>query len=176
MQTILDDLYPDRPKRKNGINSRTKGIKNERDLAKALEKWTGKKFARVPSSGGLRWTNTVNACGDLIAQDKDFNFPFSIETKHYKKITVTETLRSNSKIFTFWEQAVRDANRANKLSILFVKGNYQRGWYVFIKSGIISKGIPVISSGKAKDGTIIDGYESSVFFNYSYKKLVNGIN
>lgn len=37
---------------RNKINSRAKGSKNERELAKLFKDWTGKEFARTPSSGG----------------------------------------------------------------------------------------------------------------------------
>ena len=38
-----------------GINSRSKGNRAELIAAKVMEVWAGKKFARVPSSGGLQW-------------------------------------------------------------------------------------------------------------------------
>lgn len=41
--------------RKKSINSNRKGKVNELDLCKALTKWVGFEFNRVPASGGLRW-------------------------------------------------------------------------------------------------------------------------
>lgn len=131
-RTYITDFLGIEVKEQNPkINSRTKGMTNERDCAKVLEKWAGVPFARVPSSGGLRWKDTVNACGDLICQDQNFDFPFSVETKHLKNLNVTAILRENSFIFTIYQQALRDSQRAEKCPMLILRKNgMKKGEYV----------------------------------------------
>lgn len=117
------------PDRKKSINSREKGVKNERELAKKLQEWTGQPFARIPSSGGLRWKNDSRTVGDLIPEDETFVFPFCIETKHYAKANLD--ISKKSKISGAWEQAARDALRANKIPLLFYRINgMAKGSYI----------------------------------------------
>lgn len=135
-----------------GINSKAKGDNNERAVCKWLHKWTGSKFARVPSSGGLRWANAAKTCGDVICEDDDFYFPFSVETKHYKNLTVKEQLRSNSLVYRFWKQAVTDSLRsATKMHplLLLRKNGMKAGEYYFGVSDELAEGItsPLIAYG-----------------------------
>ena len=53
--------------KEQSINSKVKGNNNELKAAKWLTKWTGCPFTRTPSSGGLRWKNTANVCGDVVS-------------------------------------------------------------------------------------------------------------
>ena len=105
------------------INSRTKGNKNERDLAKLFEKWSNHKFSRTPSSGGLQW-KASNTKGDIVCTDEGYYFPFCIEAKNYKEINFEHLLYSpKPKIMEFWAQAKRDADKANKIPLLFMRYN-----------------------------------------------------
>ena len=67
-------------------NSRNKGSRFERTIAKAWESWTGYKFSRTPGSGG--WAKAKDAMGDLVCTDEKHSrrFPFSIECKNYQEI------------------------------------------------------------------------------------------
>jgi hypothetical protein len=116
------------------INSRAKGAKHEKEVAKLLEAWTGKEFARVPSSGGLRWHKTSNTTGDITCTTEGHYFPFSVEIKARNKVDFSRILipyNGNSKaekdkdseFETFWQQAISDADRAKKEPILFVRYN-----------------------------------------------------
>lgn len=49
-------------------NSRNKGSRFERTIAKAWESWTGYKFSRTPGSGG--WAKAKDAMGDLVCTDE----------------------------------------------------------------------------------------------------------
>lgn len=116
-------------------NSRTKGAANERSLCKALEEWTGQAFARIPSSGGLRWKDGQNIVGDLVCVDPNFVFPFSVETKHYANVTCVvknRFLSPTCTMYKIWMQACRDAERESKIPICFIKTNKQRGWTVYL--------------------------------------------
>lgn len=121
--------------RKPRKNSRTKGANNERSLCKTLLKWTGHEFARIPSSGGLRWKEGQNIVGDLVCTNSKVLFPFSIETKHYEKVTCVVKdgwLAPTCTMYKIWMQACRDAERENKIPLCLIKTQNQRGWTVYI--------------------------------------------
>lgn len=106
-----------------GINSRAKGNKNERDLSKVIEKWTGKTFSRVPSSGGLNWKAGL-AKGDIVCSEEGHFFPFCIEAKNYKDINFEHLLYlPKPKIMEFWAQCTRDARICKKSPLLFMRYN-----------------------------------------------------
>jgi len=118
-------------------NSHLIGAANERALVKKLRKWAGIDFARVPSSGGLRWKDGQNIVGDLVCPDINAVFPFSVETKHYAKVTcvVKEGLLvPTCTMYKIWEQAKRDAARENKIPICFIKVGKQKGWSIYLAS------------------------------------------
>lgn len=107
------------------INSRNKGAKNERDLSKLFEVWTGKQFSRTPSSGGLQWGASM-AKGDIVSTTEGFYFPFCIEAKFYNKIDFSHLLNpkiKNSDIISFWTQCKRDATLAKKIPLLCMRYN-----------------------------------------------------
>lgn len=106
-------------------NSRNKGSRFERTIAKAWETWTGYKFSRTPGSGG--WAKAKDAMGDLVCTDEKHSrrFPFSIECKNYQEIKFEHILLGlkSCKIISFWEQATKDAKRAGKIPILIMRYN-----------------------------------------------------
>ena len=103
------------------INQKQKGNNNERRVCKVLTLWTGAEFARVPQSGGLRWQNVMNICGDVLSTDPSFDFPYVVETKDLAKVHITFELRKNSNIYTIWKQVKRDSLRAERLPILMLR-------------------------------------------------------
>lgn len=120
------------------INSKVKGNRSELVVTKLLTEWTGREFVRVPMSGGLRWKNRMDICGDVINVDPTFDFPFSVEAKSYKNLGLpTEysyELRKNSVIYTFFVQCERDAIIANKYPFLIVRQNGmpKDQYYIFL--------------------------------------------
>lgn len=106
-------------------NSRNKGSRFERTIAKAWESWTGYKFSRTPGSGG--WAKAKDAMGDLVCTDEKHSrrFPFSIECKNYQDIKFEHILLGlkSCKIISFWEQATKDAKRVGKIPILIMRYN-----------------------------------------------------
>jgi hypothetical protein len=120
------------------INSKVKGNRNELEVTKILTDWTGHEFTRVPMSGGLRWKNRMDICGDVINVDPTFHFPFSVEAKSYKNVGLASEmpgdLRKNSVIYTFFEQCKRDAGAVNKIPMLIVRQNGMASgqFYVFL--------------------------------------------
>ena len=106
-------------------NSKNKGSRFERVVAKFWQDWTGYTFSRTPGSGG--WAKAKDSFGDLVCTDSRHSrrFPFSIECKSYQDIRFEHLLLGNKscKILSFWEQATYDAKRANKIPILIMKYN-----------------------------------------------------
>lgn len=129
--TLAEQLFGTKKKR---INSKKKGDANERSLAKVLTRWCGYEFVRIPQSGGLRWRESQNICGDLICTDF-LEFPFNIETKHLKSLSYSLNLRNNSRIFTIWKQALADHQRNGKVPVMMLRANgWKRGEWLFVIS------------------------------------------
>lgn len=109
------------------VNSKNKGGKFEREVAKIIQRWTGYEFSRVPSSGGLRWKKTDNISGDITCSDPEHagKFPFSVECKFHKEINFEHILLGNKgcKVLEFWDQATSDAERCNKVPMLIMRYN-----------------------------------------------------
>lgn len=158
-------------KKTQPLNQKNKGNRNELKLAKALSAWTGSEFVRVPQSGGLRWQNRINVCGDLISTDPAFFWPFNIETKHYKRIPVGEKLRKNSIIFRFWKQTERDALAAGKTPLLIVKDNYRRDWVIIFDTKNLVKPFknPILR------GENLIGWNFKDITKISYKKFTKNL-
>lgn len=151
------------------INSKKKGERNERVASKFMEKWTGVKWTRTPSSGGLRWQDTANVCGDLVCEVQSFYSPIAIETKHYKNLTFSKKLRSNSFIYTIWEQAKADADRAGKVPFLLLRKNgMDKGNFVVY----VSTPLPIeeISVGVIED-VVLYGYNSEDVLTIAWEKF-----
>ena len=127
------------------INSRKKGSKNERDGAKLFKQWTGFEFARVPSSGGLRWKRTTDTTGDILCSDKHHYlvFPFSIEMKVRKECDIQKIIltNKNNDYLDFWKQANDDAVRGDKIPLLLVRYNRMASneYYLSITTTIFKK-------------------------------------
>lgn len=120
-RTLEHDIFGTEP-RPRGVNGKRKGNNNERVAAKFLGEWTGAKFSKTPASGGMHLRNAM-FCGDLVCATEGFFFPFVVETKHLKKVTVKGALRDNSMLFKIFRQALRDANRIGKRPLCLIRGN-----------------------------------------------------
>lgn len=109
------------------INSRTKGKRAERAVAKLFEEWTGYEFGSTPGSGALRWQKrTFDTASDLVCLDEKHSrkFPFTIEVKSYKELDFDKLIYpSKCKIKEFYKQAIGDAERADKYPLLFMRSN-----------------------------------------------------
>jgi hypothetical protein len=151
------------------INSKVKGNRNELVVSKLLSEWTGHEFTRVPRSGGLRWSIRADICGDTINVDRDFNFPFSVETKFVKSLGLpTEDhheLRKNSVIYTFFEQCRIDAIAAKKHPFLIVRQNGMPtgNYYVFLDLTFCQL-MKIINYIKPKYSGELCGFRSEDFF------------
>ena len=125
---------------KKRVNSKRKGIRNEYAVAQYLSKWTGQEFVRIPASGGLRWKNAQNICGDLLCTNLDYKFPFAVETKHLKNgLVIRPTLSNGSHFYKVWVQAKEDAERASLFPMIIVRHNgmKRQSWYVGLDASTI---------------------------------------
>lgn len=112
-------------KNQMSTNSKNKGNRFERTIAKFFEDWTGYKFSRTPGSGG--WAKAKDSFGDLVCTDEKHSrrFPFSIECKSYQELKFEHILLGvkSCRILSFWDQALNDANKAGKIPMLIMKYN-----------------------------------------------------
>jgi hypothetical protein len=174
-RTVEEDLFGSGYQQP--INQKVKGNKNELVVAKILTRWTGTEFVRVPRSGGLRWQNVMNICGDVLSTDPSFDFPFVIETKDLTNLHITSKLRKNSFVYTAWEQVTRDSVRSSRFPVLLLRktGETPREQYtIFLEYNanmIALLGwchVPIISEGRD-----IIGMNSLTFFkNISYDRFI----
>lgn len=165
-----------------GINSRAKGCKNERTAAELVSKWTNRKFARTPSSGGLNW-KSANSKGDIVCTTEGHFFPFCLEIKAHKEIDFSHLLNpkiKQPKIFEFWEQCTRDATKAKKIPILMMRYNGMPADFFFVTmelrmaSILFPNELPfkrVLTYQTEKEGYSLLIIPSPDFFNTSYKAV-----
>lgn len=105
------------------INSRDKGSKFERKIAKMLSEGYGVEFHRTPLSGGLHWKEANGVSGDIVPPDT-INFPYNIECKNVETDwDFDKIIAGTSKFWEFWEQASKDAKDSKKIPLLIFKKN-----------------------------------------------------
>jgi hypothetical protein len=106
-------------------NSKKKGSRFELKVSKWFTKWTSFKFGRTPYSGANHQSRDLSS--DIMCQDERHahRCKISVECKNYKEIKFEHILLGNKvcDILKFWEQASKDAKRANKVPILCMRYN-----------------------------------------------------
>lgn len=119
------------------INSKKKGNRVEREIAKVLKGRFNLEFCRVPQSGAmatvkkntdLREDAKEIMCGDIISPE---NFRFSIEVKGRKSFNFFEFFSEKSELKSWLEQAKEEAKISKKFPLLVVKINYQPTFVMF---------------------------------------------
>ena len=114
-----------------GAYSHRKGKSLESATANKLSAWytkTGKlKLAKafyvVPSSGALKWGESMNVDGDVTADPK-IKFNYAIECKNYEGWTIENLLKGNFKFPEWVGQAVREAYNIKRVPLLVYKRKY----------------------------------------------------
>ena len=165
--------------RTQSINQKQKGNVNEAHVAKILTEWTGHEFCRVPMSGGLRWKNRMDICGDVINTDPEFKFIFSVETKHVANLGIVgRNLRKNSVIYRYWSQCKRDAEAAEKIPFLMVRENQMKAgaYYIFMylshyQLKKLSLAIFICGVQEQNKAFGLFGFKSQDLFKISYETL-----
>ena len=178
-KNIHDDIFGRTPKGNQGIDGNKKGKKAERVVCNLLSKWTGQELVRTPASGGMRWRTSSNVCGDVVCTNLTFNFPFIIEGKHYEYFELKSPLRANSKLFGFYRQARRDADRAGKAPLLFARRNGMNvneqvvfGELEGMNAAAKLLALPVSFYGDHPDGYAIGGLEFEHLKILGYEKFL----
>ena len=132
------------------INGRRKGARAERQLAALFTKWSGLKFSRTPSSGGLNW-KAAHTKGDIVCTEEGHYFPFCIEAKFHNNVNFEHLLYLPvPEIMKFWSQCSRDAQKANKMPLLFIRYNGlpKNFWFIMLKADDYKAIHPRIRPGK----------------------------
>lgn len=106
-------------------NSKKKGNRFERTVAKWFEQWTGYKFGRTPGSGSFHQNRDLTSDVNCIDEKHAHRCKISIECKNYREIKFEHVLLGNKNcdILRFWDQATEDANRGKKVPILCMRYN-----------------------------------------------------
>lgn len=169
-------------------NSKSKGSKNERKIAKLFQDWTGYDFARTPQSGGLHW-KTKNTVGDIVCTDEIHSrrFPFTVECKFHSEVDFSYLIdstigKSSNKLINFWYQALEEANTVGKIPLLFVRRNMMKAdtHFIGLPSILFYSLILELEISHPELGTLeyIDTKGNKVvflnsedFFKWDYKKI-----
>lgn len=134
--------------------------------------------------GGLNW-KSANSKGDIVCTTEGHYFPFCIEVKHHAEINFSEIYIPNKKkvkVLEFWEQCKRDASKANKIPLLFMRYNGLPNDFFFIgisKEHEDKLGIKLEKSSIIRHLDLVIGISPELFLNeykllkISAKKLLN---
>lgn len=117
---------------KKKINSRSKGKRGERALAKVFSEWWGTEFTSTPLSGGFgtkKFRDDWNASGDLVTPDD--SFPFCVECKNAEGWHLEQLFTSPECLLVkWWRQSVNETP-FGKIPLLVFKRN-RHPWMFFM--------------------------------------------
>lgn len=105
------------------VNSRDKGIRFERKIAKAFSESLGLDIRRTPLSGG--WAKgSAEVAGDLVCVDNPDDFPYHVECKCSEGWKLESLFTDQHKWFDdWWEQCVTECPEG-KIPLLVFTRNY----------------------------------------------------
>lgn len=160
------------------MNSKRKGSKWERQVAKFFTEWTGYEFGRTPQSGAYHRNQDLGS--DLICNDEKHahRCKISIECKSYRDIRFEHILLGNKRcdILEFWEQASRDARRTKKIPILCMRYNSMpKGQFFFVVDSGMYKGVIGAISCTHLNITINDGNTGMVLMVFMSNDIKNNV-
>jgi len=106
-------------------NSKDKGNRYERLIAKEMGKYWGAVFNRSPGSGSYRGSREHELTGDLVTDPAD-KFPFSLEAKNRQtgNWTLESVVLNKHDVKNWYAQSVNDARRAGLVPMLVFTRNY----------------------------------------------------
>jgi len=129
-----------------GKGGKTKGASFERKITNRLTKWcvnkglTDKIFTRVPASGGLEWKHRSDTIGDVTCSDKTFKNTIECKCredwKHKSFVEIGEPCKSG--LYSWWEQACREAAEAGKYPWLILKKNNCKELLIFSETDTVT--------------------------------------
>lgn len=105
-----------------GSGAKNKGAIYERKIAKEFTKWWGFTFYRVPGSGSLHWSGSMNVGGD-VTSSPEAGFNFVIECKNHEEWTIENLFLNNKEPKIWWKQVVGDALEYDKIPMLIFTRN-----------------------------------------------------
>lgn len=159
-------------------NSKNKGSRFERSVAKYFTDWTGFTFGRTPYSGAYHKSKDLSS--DVMCTDEKHahRCKLSIECKNYKDINFEHALlgTKGSVIEKFWEQAKRDAERSSKVPILVMRYNSMpKGEFFFVVDSSLGNVIETQLQGKGERSMTIVTPENTlcVYMASAVQKHVN---
>lgn len=118
------------------INSKAKGSKFERTVAKMFSEVYGVEFHRTPMSGGLHWKQANGISGDIVPPD-DISFPYSVECKNVETDwDFDKIISGTSEFWKWWEQAKSDSKEFDKFPFLVFKKNRKEIHCAFIEDSL----------------------------------------
>lgn len=118
-------------------NSREKGNRFERQIAKDFSNWCGFPCKRTPMSGG--WSKT----GDVTPRDPEqmVDFIFNPELKHVENWTFSAGFFGSGiskQIKRWWDQCVKDSKETGRIPLLIFTKNYDN-IYCMTRAGFFHK-------------------------------------
>lgn len=161
------------------MNSRNKGNRNERGAAALITTWTGRKFERTPSSGGLQWKASFSK-GDIVCTVEGHRFPFCVEVKAHREIDFSHLLNpkvKNVKVLEFWAQCLRDAEKCDKVPMLLMRYDMMPKNFFFLVlptefyGKLIGPRLLGTTTIKYKGKYNLTIIPSDQFFRFSYKEI-----
>lgn len=125
------------------MNSRSKGVRGELEVAKILKEWFAPiapdaEWVRTPCSGGWgghcetnqRARAELKASGDIMCTYPDF--PFCVEVKRGESWSLTRLINCRSSpVWKWWRQCQREAEEIHRVPMLWFRHN-RESWYVMI--------------------------------------------
>jgi len=122
--------------KKKKKDSKGKGDRGERAVAKLFQAWWGSDFARTPQSGGFstkKFRDEWNAAADLVTPDE--SFPFAVESKNAEGWIFDQLLSAGkSDLFKWWQQTVEQCPE-DQIPLLAFTRNYSP-YYVMIPASL----------------------------------------
>lgn len=125
------------------MNSRSKGKRGEREVAKLLQDWWRKlepecKFATTPSSGG--WSTPemrgeFKVAGDLTTTAK--RWPWTVEVKRREGWS-DKTLKEGkaSPIWGWWKQVLKSSAEEKRMPMLWFRRSHEPWLVMFAESDV----------------------------------------
>lgn len=164
------------------MNSKRKGNKFERVVAKWLTEWTGYKFERNRAGSGA-WHSNKDSISDITCTDSKHahRCRISVECKTYKDIKFEHVILGNKScdILKFWQQATNDATRGNRVPFLCMRYNSMpKGDFFFVFDHKYSEAFSEVTQenhltlhNKEKNFTLEVYMASSIKEYVDYKKV-----
>jgi len=108
--------------------SKAKGTAFEAKIVKILNsEFSNIQFERVPLSGAISYLK-----GDIWTPHDTAVWPWCIEAKHYKEVNWNSLLTAKSAdMFTFWEQATREAEIMKKKPLLIFRWDRSKDYVAY---------------------------------------------